>query len=201
MHFRIIAPAMFLLAVMSIFGAQAQAQAALPVKPNHSAQRELALSYNWAYSNAPPGGCGCFSLNGGSAQLAWPITRTRFSLIADFAMVTQPNALSSGRSLRLDTYLGGAQFRPLDAKSRWQPFAEVLAGGVHASGTMITSSAATRSSALNFAGKAGGGLDLQLSHQWLWRAIQADYLATTVNNGSNDHQNILAVRTGIVLRF
>jgi outer membrane immunogenic protein len=201
MRLRIITPAMFLLAVMSVLVAQAHAQAAQPVKPNQPVPRQLALNYNWAHSNAPPGGCGCFSLNGGSTQLAWPIARTKFSLIADFAMVTQPDALSSGRSLRLDTYLGGAQYRPLKSKGRWQPFAEALIGGVHPSGTMITPNAVTRNPALSFAGTVGGGLDLQLNRRWLWRTAQVNYLATTVNNGVNDHQNVLVVKTGIVLRF
>ena len=38
--------------------------------PRTSAQTfariELGANYNYARTNAPPGGCGCFSLNGGS---------------------------------------------------------------------------------------------------------------------------------------
>jgi peptidoglycan-associated lipoprotein len=31
---------------------------------------ELALGYTYMHSNAPPCGCGCFNLNGGSATVA-----------------------------------------------------------------------------------------------------------------------------------
>jgi hypothetical protein len=54
---------------------------------------------------------------------------------------------------------------------------------------------------LTFAGEAGGGLDLRLGRRWLWRVAQLDYVADTVNNGSNNHQNIMRVNAGLVLRF
>jgi peptidoglycan-associated lipoprotein len=201
MRFRMIASAIFLLAAMALSAASARAQSAVSGKPVASLPVELALTYNWAHSNAPPGGCGCFSLNGAGLQLAWPVGRKGFAFTADISVVDQPNALSTGNSLTLGTFLVGAQYRAAKADRRWQPFAEILAGGSHASGKMIASNPAASGATLNFAGEAGGGLDLRLSRHWLWRAVQADYMAGTVNNGSNNHQNILRVNTGVALRF
>lgn len=201
MRFRIIASAIFLLAVMALFNAQVRAQVVPPSTPDQPPRRELALTYSWARSNAPPGGCGCFNLNGGSVQLAWPLNKKRLALAGDFSVIDQPNAVSVGNSLTLETFLAGVQYRPMNANGRLQPFVEVLAGGSHASGKLITSSPAATNSAINFAGKAGGGLDVHLSNRWWWRAVQADYLATTFNNGSNNHQNILRIDTGVALRF
>jgi hypothetical protein len=31
--------------------------------------------------------------------------------------------------------------------------------------------------------------------------IEADYLVTTIDNGANNHQNILRISSGVVLRF
>jgi peptidoglycan-associated lipoprotein len=199
MRIRIIASTLLLLAALALFAAASRAQSALPGKPVQPL--ELALTYNWAHSNAPPGNCGCFSLNGAGLQLAWPAERKGFALTADLAVVDQPNALLTGNSLTLGIFLAGAQYRPAKPVRRWQPFAEVLAGFGHASGKMIASSRPAIDANFAFAGEAGGGLDLRLSRRWLWRAAQADYMAATFNNGSNNHQNIFRLNTGIALRF
>jgi len=190
-----LASALFFLAAMAISAAPGKAQSNTP---SRSMPRELALTYNWEHSNAPPGGCGCFGLNGGGLQLAWPLGKKGFALAADFSVVHQPNAVTAGNSITLSTYLAGIQYRPASHGSRWQPFAEILGG---ASGNLVASGSAASNAGLSFAAIAGGGLDLGLSRRWLWRVFQADYLAGTVNNGSNNHQNILRLNTGVALRF
>ena len=201
MRIRVIPSVMFLLIALALSADRGGAQSAMSAKSVQSPPLELALTYNWARSNAPPGGCGCFSLNGASLQLAWPVKAKGLAFTASLAVVNQPSALSTGNSLTLGTFLLGAQYRLAKADSRWQPFAEVLAGGARASGKMIASNRAAEGADLTFAGEAGGGRDFRLSRRWLLRAVQVDYLADTVNNGSNNHQNILRVNTGVALRF
>jgi peptidoglycan-associated lipoprotein len=41
---------------------------------------ELSLQYTYLRSNAPVGGCGCFSLQGGNASLAIPLHSDHFLL-------------------------------------------------------------------------------------------------------------------------
>ena len=49
----------------------ARAAAQSPVQPASAKPRaELALDYTYLHSNAPPGSCGCFNLNGGNATFA-----------------------------------------------------------------------------------------------------------------------------------
>lgn len=201
MSLRIVISAIFLPTAMALFATSGWAQSTKSGESIRPLPRELALTYNWARSNTPPGGCGCFSLNGASIQLAWPVHNSSFALTANLAVVAQPNALFAGNSLTLGTLLGGAQFRPFKTRHSWQPFAEILVGGSRASGKMLGSSGSADGADLAFAAEAGGGLDLRVSHRWLWRVVQVDYMADMINNGSNNRQNILRVNSGLALRF
>jgi peptidoglycan-associated lipoprotein len=60
---------------------------------------------------------------------------------------------------------------------------------------------ATSNAGAAFAASLGGGLDLRASRRFSFRLIEADYLLTTFDNGTNDHQNNLRISTGVVLRF
>ena len=89
-------------------------------------------------------------------------------------------------------------------RARLTPFAEVLAGGTHAT-TSRTSLfpggggvTVTSPSANGFAMAAGGGVDMRIKPWFAWRMIEADYtllrLAGRTSNG-------VRLDTGIVFRF
>ena len=163
---------------------------------------ELALEYTYLHSNLPPGGCGCFTMNGGSAQFAWPILNSGFSVAADATIANQSNAAASGYSLTLSTFTAGTRYRPAHLQGTWQPFGEILAGGSHASGTLASgTNPAASNASFAFAMMTGGGLDLHISSHVSVRLVQADYLLTTFDNGSNNHQNNLRLSAGVVLHF
>lgn len=163
---------------------------------------ELALEYTYLHSNLPPGGCGCFAINGGSAQFAWPIRNSGFSYAADVTIATQPDASATGDSLTLSTFTAGTRYRPSHLQGTWRPFGEILAGGSHASGTLASgANPAAGNASFAFAMMTGGGLDLRINSHFSVRLVQADYLLTTFDNGSNNHQNNLRLSTGVVLRF
>ena len=44
-------------------------------------------------------------------------------------------------------------------------------------------------------------IDLRASRRFAVRLIEADYLLTTFDNGTNNHQNNLRVSAGVVLHF
>lgn len=165
-----------------------------------AARPELALAYDYARSNAPTGSCGCFSLNGGSATFALPLHHAGLSFVADIASTHAGNVSSSGLDLTLTTYAGGARYTLPRTPLRLRPFGQVLVAVAHANGSLIHGSTISNSSAA-FASLVGGGIDLHLTHRLSARLIEADYLVTTFNNGSNDHQNILRLSTGLVLHF
>jgi outer membrane immunogenic protein len=163
---------------------------------------ELAIGYSYLRSNAPPGGCGCFNLNGGNATFALPLKSSNFALVGDVT-VTHSGAISStGDDLTLSTFTAGARYLPRFGHSRFQLFGQVLAGLAHASGSLAEGrSPASANAGAAFAGDLGGGVDFRATQRFSIRLVEADYLATTFDNGSNNHQNILRIGAGVVVHF
>lgn len=163
---------------------------------------ELAFGYSYLHSNAPPGGCGCFSLNGGNATLALPVGASRFAVVGDVTGTHSGNASSSGDSLTLTTFMAGVRYRPRFGHSALQPFGQLLIGFAHASGSLAEGpNPASANAGAAFAGDIGGGVDLHASRRFSIRLVEADYLATAFDNGGNDHQNNLRISAGVVIQF
>lgn len=159
---------------------------------------EVAFDYTYLRSNAPPGGCGCINMNGGSASFAW--MPGRFGLVGDVTFDTGSNISTSHYGLTLTAFTAGARYAPRFRHSAIQPFGQVLAGVAHSSGSLTQIPADTNASAA-FAANVGGGIDWRISRHVGFRAIEAEYLVTTFDNGVNDHQNNLRISTGLVLHF
>ncbi|MGD0348576.1 MAG: cell envelope biogenesis protein OmpA, partial [Terracidiphilus sp.] len=86
--------------------------------------------------------------------------------------------------------------------SSLQPFGQVLVGIAHSSGTLVQgSNSATTNPGAAFASNLGGGLDLNTTRRFSIRLFEADYLVTTFNNGTNNHQNNLRIGAGVVVHF
>ncbi len=156
-------------------------------------------SYNFVHSNAPPGSCGCFNMNGGSgwASIGLPF---HLSAVADVGVQYAGNINGSGVNLTLTSYVFGPRYTFLNSE-RVHPFAEALVGGSHASGSFSSASISGSGSANAFAALGGGGLDFDVTEHIGVRAIEADYFFTKYNNGTNDHQNNLRIAAGIYFRF
>jgi peptidoglycan-associated lipoprotein len=186
-----------LLSIAAVSLAQAAAQAA--EKPLRS---ELALDYSYVRSNAPPAGCTCFNLNGGSATFAWPIGHDGFELAGDVTVAHGGGIASNTYSLTLSAYTAGARYRIEPKQSSFEPFGQVLVGLAHSSGTLVQGlTPATANAGAAFAANLGGGLDLRATRQFSVRLIEANYLLTTIDNGVNNHQNNLRLSAGVVLHF
>ena len=192
------------LTIMAVSLSAATAQAPNPPKPASAtaARPELALGFSYLRSNAPPGGCTCFNLYGGSATFAYPIAKGPFALVGDITAV-QSRAISSNNfGLTLSTYTAGARYEPKLHSPLLHPFGQALVGVAHASGSLV---AGTGTSVANagaaFAANIGGGVDLAVSRRAWVRAFQAEYLPTTFDNGTNNHQNNLRIGAGLVIRF
>jgi peptidoglycan-associated lipoprotein len=195
----------FLLACAVVSTASAVAQA--PAQPAAATEKplraELALDYSYLHSNAPPGGCGCFNLNGGSATFAWaPKPGGSIALVGDITADHAGSISSSGDSLTLSSYTVGARYRQHIGQSPFQPFGQVLVGFAHSSGSLVAGpSPAASNAGAAFAANLGGGLDLRANRRFSFRLIEADYLLTTFDNGTNNHQNNLRISTGVVVHF
>ncbi len=193
-------PLMLAIAALSTIAAAQSTASAHPA----TSGSELALQYTYLRSNAPVGQCACFQPQGGSASIAAPVHGGPFFFVGDLTVGHAGKISQKGYDLTLSTFTAGLRYRPGFTSGPLVPFAQVLAGGAHAGGTLVAGNtpAATDSSVV-FASNAGGGLELRRhpgSHFTL-RLVEADYLITLFHNGQNDHQNMLRLSTGIVIHF
>ncbi len=163
------------------------------------ARMEVGGEYSFVNTNAPPGGCGCFSMNGGTGWFAYNLF-PNLAVIGEIGGEYASNIDHTSADLTLTSFLGGARY-----SRRWfkeiAPFGQLLLGGAHASGALTPTSSGQSSSANAFAMVAGGGMDLEMSRHWKVRLIEVDYFLTRFDNRSNDHQNNLRVSLGVAYRF
>jgi outer membrane immunogenic protein len=158
---------------------------------------EVGADYNYVRTNAPPNGCGCFSMYGGNAWFAYNFTHS-LAVVAEISSQRASDIGGSGEDFTLTSYLFGPRFSW--RKSRHlSPFGQVLLGGAHAGGSFPQDSFSASSN--SFALIAGGGLDIGITRHVALRALEADYYRTQFPNGSNDRQNNLRLSAGVIFRF
>jgi len=161
---------------------------------------EAAGTFAYLHTNAPPGGCGCFSMYGGSGSAAYYYS-PYFALVADFSFVHQGNVNNTGKSLSFSSYLFGARVPVPLHHARIVPFGQVLLGVTHDSGAVAQVSATNFQNASVVTAAGGGGLDYRLTPRLTVRTVQVDYLITQFPNGVNNRQNDLRINSGLALRF
>jgi len=192
----------FLLSVMAaLLGDQVAANAQTATRQMQP-RADLALDYTYLRSNAPPGGCGCFNLNGGSATFGWQIGQSHFALVGDVSAAEAGKISSNGYGLTLIALTAGARYQLRLGHSPLHPFGQLMVGVAHSSGSLVDGqNPSVPNAGAAFAANAGGGIDLHFNRHLSFRLVEADYLATTFNNGDNNHQNNVRLSTGVVFRF
>jgi hypothetical protein len=178
-----------LLAVLSFFGASAHAQ--------DVPKLDVFAGYSYFRANPATSGVNSFSLNGGSAAVAYNATNW-LSGVADFGGYTSGNILNTGTSGTISTYLFGPRVSFRNS-SRVTPYGQVLFGVAHAGANVL--GVGTSNNA--FAMSVGGGFDVGISRHFAIRPAQVDYLLTRFDETTNNaqSQNNLRVSTGVVFRF
>ena len=174
-----------------LFCASAQAQ--------DGGRVNVGIDYNYVRTNAPPGECGCVDLHGGDGWLSFNFTR-HLAIVGLISGQRATDIEGSGTDLTLTTFVAGPRYS-FEVARRVAPFAQVLVGGAHASGSVAPGSGLTGGSANAFAMLAGGGLEIGLNRHFAIRAVEADYFMTRFKNGVNDRQNNLRLSAGLVARF
>jgi len=194
------------LAVLAIvIGAAAASAAAQAGNPHEGIPKaEVAVDYSYMRANATPGQCGCFNLNGGSAEFAIHAYKN-FSAVADITGEHAGTTSIPGQSLSLLSYAGGPRFSyPLrrSQRTRITPFVQGLVGAVHGfDAPFPQSSGALTNSANALAVFVGGGVDIAVSRRFAIRAVQVDYGLNHLPNNANNSENLLRVSTGVVFRI
>ena len=205
--------------------AAAQTEAKVPAsraRYHETPKVEVFLGYSrfGTGSNNTVTGNRMVDLNGGSASVAFNFNRY-LGIVGDFGGyddsqlqltgtgVNQPLVVnSSGMAY---TYLFGPRLS-FRNQTRFTPFAQVLAGAVHASAVTVNSCAGAGCAVLpvqnTFAFTGGGGLDIRLTHRISIRAVQAEYMLTRfdgvangVSTGSSASQNDLRLSSGLLFGF
>lgn len=150
-----------------------------------------------------------FSANGGSAEFIYRFNHW-LSGVGDFGAVNKGNFAGFNADTTIANFLGGPRINFLGRHSRFQPFGQVLVGGVYATssigfdaisdsalgpvlvpGQAITARVGTSQSA--FALVAGLGVDIRITRHLSFRPAEVEYYYTRLSNlrefGDNSQNN------------
>jgi hypothetical protein len=164
----------------------------------------VAVTYDLERAKVANTNCGCFWLNGGSAEVAVPFYRGLGivgSIGGGHASSSNPGAGLSkisyffGPRYTIDTAHLGMTHGP-------QIFGQALFGGAHGFDSVFpASSTAVTSSANSYAMEFGGGVDFLLHHGFGVRAFEIDYVRTALPNNGSNTQNDLRLAFGVSYHF
>src|ERR1700735_501096 len=173
-----------------------------PVKLLAQAQpsQEIALDYTYVHTNAPPGGCGCFSMNGGGGSYAYHFG-PQFAMVVDIGVEHASKVDSGGDDLTLTSFLSGPRFFYRRPNTRFVPYGQVLLGAVRATGSLGAANSNGALSSAVFGSALGGGVEYNLSRRFTLRLAEVDYFITTFDNPVNGRQNNIRVTAGVAYHF
>jgi hypothetical protein len=166
---------------------------------------EVNIRYSEQISNAPPGNCGCFELEGAAVDAAWGASSVGIAHGAGFALAVDAGVEHTGSvgsapyGLTLTTVTAGPRFWLPGGKLRI--FGQVLLGVAHGSNSEFPHNNSLVPSASSFALDAGGGVERFINRLISIRLLQMDYLRTSLPNTTSNYQNNLRIGAGISLHF
>jgi outer membrane immunogenic protein len=155
---------------------------------------EVGANYNYIRANAPPGHCGCFGLNGGSAMFLMNVT-PRWSGVADITLAHAGQVDGTAQNITIINYLFGPRYTRR-MRSRYVPYAQVLFGG--AKEDVNFQFTINRQS---FGLLGGGGVTTRLKHGFGVTIAEVDYVYTRIPNATNNTQNNIRIVTGMTYHF
>ena len=167
--------------------------------PNGSAVQdigryEVGANYNFFHANAPPGHCGCFSMNGGSGTFIYNFTPA-WSGVAEFMIGHASNVNNSGQNITIFNYLFGPRYS-VRHFNRVVLYGQAMLGGAKED---VNIQFNINRNAFGFL--AGGGATTTLKPRLGWTIIEADWIHTRIPNAVNDRQNNIRLVTGLTYRF
>jgi len=164
---------------------------------------DLGITMDFERAYIAPGSCNCFWFKGGGADASVNILKG-LGIVADLSGDHSSNA-APGIDINKITYLFGPRYTltPSTFNPRFQPlhrtqvFGEGLFGRTHAFNSTFPSALTVKSSADSFAMKIGGGIQIPLARGFAVRALEADYVRTSLPNNFSNNQNDLRLGFGI----
>jgi len=183
-----------LLAVLLMFPAMACRAQSFGLDAGQTSVLDAGFGYAYFHANAPPSGCGCFSLNGGYANLVFHSVHG-IALVSDLTTAHANNINGTTQNVTVFDYLFGPRVY-YHSSSHFTPYVQVLAGGSEEFSNYTYADGAT-----DFAASGGAGMSARLSRHWGWNIVEGDYVYSRLPNGSNNRQSDLRVSTGIFFRL
>jgi hypothetical protein len=165
---------------------------------------DLAVTYTAERAKIAATGCGCFWLQGGSVNAAVPVFRG-LSAAANFTG-EHVSGIGPGLDLSKLAFMAGPRYT-LDTQrwtSRWlgsrhgtSIFGEALFGIAHGFDSVFPITSGLESSANSFSLQVGGGLNIGMAKGFGLRALEIDYVRTSLPNSVGNTQNDLRLAIGV----
>jgi outer membrane immunogenic protein len=155
---------------------------------------EFGANYNYFHANAPPGQCGCFSLNGGGGTVVYNIT-SKWAGVADLMVGHATNVDNTLQNITIFNYLFGPRYTRRNS-SRFTPYGQVLLGGAKED---VNFQFTINRNAFGFL--AGGGVTTRLKRRFGLTLGEVDWIYTRIPNATNNRQNDLRIVTGVTYHF
>lgn len=172
---------------------------------------EISFAYSPTEVNAPPGKCGCFFMNGLSAEGNFRTYRA-YTTVVDVTATHTGQILNTGQPFsmlmvtagtRLNFRFGHQRSDGFDTYYKVKPFVQGLVGFAHGFDSAFPdkSTGFIQPSASSIALLVGIGLDVKYRRHLSFRAIQADYGYTRLPNLAGNDQNLLRISSGITIHL
>jgi len=183
------------------------AQQAKPKEKPHIGAIDLAVTYTLERAKTTPSSCDCFWLNGGSADGSVTIYRS-LGVAANFTGEHASN-VAPGVNFGKLSYMAGPRYTyntsrftdRFTKKHGTQIFGEWLFGGVHGFDGVFPGATSVTSTANAFSTQAGGGIDVAILRGFSVRALELDYVHTSLPNNGSNSQNDLRLAFGLSYRM
>ena len=201
---------MLMATMLGVSAASLDAQVVAAGRDFSLPRAEVSLAYSPTEVNAPPGKCGCFFMNGVSAEGNFRTYRA-YTTVVDVTAAHVGNIHNTGQPFsmlmvtggtRLNFRFGHAQRDGVDYIYRYKPFIQGVVGFAHGFDSAFPDKAGfIQPSASSFALLVGIGLDVKYRRHLSFRAIQADYGYTRLPNLVGNDQNLLRISSGITIHL
>jgi outer membrane immunogenic protein len=171
---------------------------------------EVSLAYSATEANAGPGQCGCFFMNGASAEGNFRTWRG-YTTVVDVTAAHTGEIHNTGQPFsllmvtageRLNFRFGHQRDDGWDSYHNFKPFVQGLAGFAHGFDSAFPDKAGfIQPSANSLALLVGIGVDYKYRRHLSFRLIQADYGYTRLPNLAGNDQNLLRISSGITIHL
>ena len=165
---------------------------------------DVAVTYTLERSKIANTACGCFWLNGASLDGAYTFHKG-WGIAANLTGEHASN-IAPGVNLGKISYLVGPRYTGKlsfvgHKNHEGRAFAEFLIGGTHGFDSVFPGAASSTATANSFAMQLGGGIDVPIKNGFAVRALEMDYVHTSLPNNGSNSQNDFRIAFGVAYHW